>query len=357
MCVTINIAIAVSEGLVMAADSLSQISHRDTVHSLHQSVEKITEIRARPIAVMINGLGEIEKRTIISLIREFEFENYHIPGAPIRTWSVSSLASNLLAFLAPRYNAAFPFVPGVGSDERPELGVIVGGYSPAKFFPEVYLVDFPAGVVQTIIPTDAGLPRGEELIKYWGHDGALERIYRGYDAAAIRDGAAILAIRTRAENDGRDFREQPYTADEIAGILASSPDTASDLITELQALPLLRMQHRLRGMPLQEAVEFADYFGQTAVGYDRFCVGSPAVGGDLDVVAIQPDGLHWYRRKRFLKKMAAARERTVELGDREQMRDMLNETFSQFRMHVPPKEILDKLVAAAKEAGFETGTQ
>jgi hypothetical protein len=87
---TVNIAVAVAEGLVMAADSYSQMSDSNgEVHATHNSVEKITELGDRQIAVMIHGLGSIENRTILSLIREFEFTEYSKSPAPVRNWTVS----------------------------------------------------------------------------------------------------------------------------------------------------------------------------------------------------------------------------------------------------------------------------
>lgn len=167
---TINIAISVNEGLVMAADSLSQVGAGE-VNSIHQSVEKITEIRARPIAVMINGLGEIAKRTIISLIREFEFHEYQKSTAPIRTWSVIEMSSQLKVFIGKRYDEAY------GTDENPpDLGVIVGGYSPGSFFPELYELDFAKNSLRTVVPSKPGNPTGEECIEYWGKRCALEQI-------------------------------------------------------------------------------------------------------------------------------------------------------------------------------------
>lgn len=311
----------------MAADSLSQISAGDDVHSLHQSVEKITEVRGRPIAVMINGLGEIEKRTIISLIRQFEFDEYQKAGTPIRKWPVSELTSNLSAAIRKKYDSAFE-----KSQDRPPLGVIVGGYSWGDFFPELFEIDFAEGAIRQIVPSDTGPPRGEERIKYWGHIPALERIYRGYDPIALSEGLAIVRLKEHLADRGEELKDFPTERLKqlLEAFLAHPADEDALVMERLRLLgSSMEMQHRLRGMPLQEAVEFADYLGQTAIGYDRFCQGNPAVGGKLDVVAIQPDGLHWFRRKPFLKKMARARQRTVDVGDRDQMRDMMTETFAQ----------------------------
>ncbi|MBV9719233.1 MAG: hypothetical protein JOZ77_07930 [Candidatus Eremiobacteraeota bacterium] len=333
---TINIAISVNEGLVMAADSLSQISAGGDVDSIHQSVEKITEIRARPIAVMINGLGEIDNRTIISLIREFEFHQYQEPAAPIRAWPVSALASNLYAFIGEKYDQAHP-------EKWPDLGVIVGGYSPGCFFPELYELNFAKKSLRMVIPSTQGKPTGEERIDYWGKCCALDRLYYGIDMRELIGALEIRRLTKRLIDMGRDPSE--VSRKELNALLEQlhaepSPEDEEFLDRILSVGPLMAMPARLRGMPLQEAVKFADYLGQAAIGYDRFCTGNPAVGGKLDVVAIQPDGLHWYRRKGFLKKMAYAREKAVMNDEREWMREMMGHAFRQ--MMGPTSNQLDK---------------
>lgn len=338
----------------MAADSLSQISAGDDVHSLHQSVEKITEIRGRPIAVMINGLGEIEKRTIISLIREFEFRQYQLPTMPIRRCSVGELTSNLFAFLRDKYNATVS-----QSEDRPTLGVIVGGYTPEQFFPELYEIDFAADVVRNTVQAGAGSP---ERIKFWGRTAALERIYGGYDQSALSEALAVSRAQAQLAERGEDLKDLKEMSKErlteLLELMAQPPEEDAALMDRLQSLGnRMEMRHRLRGMPLQEAVEFADYLGQTAIGYDRFCQGNPTVGGKLDVVAIQPDGLHWYRRKPFLKKMARARQQTVDVSDRDQMRDMITEAFGQMTAQMQNQPELRKLMALMGATGSPTASE
>jgi hypothetical protein len=226
--VTINIAISVNEGLVMAADSLSQVS-AGKVYSIHQSVEKITEIRARPIAVMINGLGEIAKRTIISLIREFEFFQHQKPRAPIRTWSVVEMASQLKVFIGNKYVEAY------GSDQDPpDLGVIVGGYSPDSFFPELYEIDFAKNSLRAVVPSKPGIPTGEECIEYWGKRSAIDRLYLGVDKGAISGALTVLNFWQRSLDLGVDPRELPpeeFTAlmEEVRN--TQSPECVNDFDT------------------------------------------------------------------------------------------------------------------------------
>jgi hypothetical protein len=186
--VTINIAVAVVEGLVMAADSFSQMAiDGGGVLATHSSVEKITEIGDRQIAVMINGLGSISNRTILSLLREFEFTEYSRDPAPIKTWTVVELAENLGQFIGNRYAAQYPTPPVGERDRRPTLGLVVGGYSPGKFFPEVVEIQFPDQDCTRRWPDDPNdEPFGGWFVDFWGIRKSLKRLLFGFDLESLR---------------------------------------------------------------------------------------------------------------------------------------------------------------------------
>ena len=343
---TINIAIAISEGLVMAADSYSPMKDESGLTTAtHASVEKITEIRGRPIAVMVNGLGELNRRTILSLIREFEFRSLESNDGVIRHATVSSLTSNLADYLRGRYNECYPPIAiaaaGQGAAPRkngdpateddaakatsnrdevrdevalaPSLSIVVGGYSPGIFFPEVYEIIFPGPDIIKYVPEKSNDPTGEEFIGKWGITESLDRLLSGYDAQQIYFGIRLLQQTERAKIGGAVLPGYP-------------PPPPESLLDDLESLSgLLRFDHRLRGMPLQEAVAFAEYLGQVAIGYARFSQGDSEVGGELDVVAMQPDGLCWHRRKAFARKMAEARDNTLDSSRGEDLRRLITD--------------------------------
>lgn len=299
---TINIVVAVAEGLVMAADSYSQMSDSEGVRATHNSVEKLTEIGNRQIAVMVNGLGSIANRTILSLIREFEFQEYSkATPPPIGSWTVTQVAETLAAFIQTHYDTEFP-APATGeADSREDLGIVVGGFSPGEFFPEVVTIAFPPGTVNRELPPGTGPPSGGWYVDFWGVRTALKRLLFGYDLSSLMNEHKFLEFaKTKKEEGDAGYSHFPDPP-------VISPDVALRDFAPLETIP-----HRLDGMPLQEAAEFADYLGMVAIGYDKFTSGPPSVGGELDVLAIQPEGLSWYRRKAFAAKMAEARERRNE---------------------------------------------
>jgi hypothetical protein len=292
---TINIAIAVAEGLVLAADSMSQMQVGNQVLGTHGSVEKLTEIGDVPVAAMSSGLGAIANRTILSLIREFEFNHYATPAqaAAFRALTVQQITDDLAMFFDSRYLATYP----VGSPMQPVLRIVIGGYSPQQFFPEIFELTFPGKVVRQTHPQPGGVP-GAGTIYWAGMPVALNRLIKGVDLEAL---AAARDLLTNAARPG--FVPIP-------GAPPLPPPAAADPVaTAAHYDAFIQMPHNLDGMPLEEAVEFADYLGTVAIGYDRFTVGPPGIGGELDVLAIQPEGLSWYRRKKFAAQMALARRR------------------------------------------------
>jgi len=297
---TINIAVAVAEGLVMAADSWVQMANSaGKVSTTHSSAEKLTEIGDRPIGVMIHGSGSIEKRSILSLIREFEFLEYAKEPRDIDSWSVWEMSARLAAFIEARYGVALPAPPAGTSDDRPSLGLVVGGFSPGEFFPEVVTIEFPGPIIVRELP-DRDLsvkPFGGWYVEFWGVRKALKRLIHGYDIASLEDIHGFLQWAEGQRATGRE---------DLGAVPPPPPVRPSEALGPYGFFE--QLEHRLDGMPLQEAVEFADFLGTVAIGYDKFSKGDRSVGGDLDVLAIQPEGLSWYRRKPFARQMAEARD-------------------------------------------------
>jgi len=296
---TINIAIAVAEGLVLAADSMTQIGVPAPLIT-YDSAEKLTEIADLPMAAMANGLGAIANRSILSLIREFEFEL--VQTKDYNKLSVHDVCSRLAEFVDQRYGAHQwgkpPTVPpGAKLQWPPQLGIIVGGYSPGEFFPEVYEVVFPGKHVTKKHPP-AGAPPGGASITWWGWGRPLNRLLFGYDGETVNEAIALLGDPIQRANAA------------AAGMTLPSAPSHNPIATLDSLRPLIQMKFMLDGMPLQDAVAFADYLGNVVIGFSRFTVGMPAVGGELDLLAIQPEGLSWVRRKGFAENMARERKRT-----------------------------------------------
>jgi hypothetical protein len=172
-------------------------------------------------------------------------------GAP---YTVKEVADDLLAFIRARYDAAFPVPPAVPAGApaappplRPALGLLIGGYSQNEFFSDEFVYEFPTSTDWKEVRPN--LPDGSPSFgaNWFGLTDALTRLYLGYDELALNELVNRGADRLIVEQ---------WANDNVA------------------ALPLV-----FDGMPLQDAIDFADYSVQVVIGRFRFAQGPPLCGG------------------------------------------------------------------------------
>jgi hypothetical protein len=177
-------------------------------------------------------------------------------------YTVKSVADALLKFLRSRYDAAYP-----PKGTQPNLGLLVGGYSAGDFFADQYMYEFPRGSKWQIVR--ANKPDGSPSFgaNWYGQKDALVPLIKGYD----RDGLNELVKRGADKNV-----IQKWVDDNVS------------------ELPLV-----FEGMPLQDAIEFANYAVQVVIGRFRFAAGPPLCGGDVDIAVITPGAFQWAQRKQW----------------------------------------------------------
>ena len=104
---------------------------------------------------------------------------------------VSDVADALADFIDARYSAAnWGNIPQMQAGLPPQpwpppLGVVVGGYSPHEFFPEVYEIVFPGKRVGLKHPP-SNMPRSTSSMTFWGQTAALARLVAGANVAELR---------------------------------------------------------------------------------------------------------------------------------------------------------------------------
>jgi hypothetical protein len=70
------------------------------------------------------------------------------------------------------------------------------------------------------------------------------------------------------------------------------------MVAYLQAK--LTSQLCLPTMPVQDAIELAEYLVETTKGYYRFLPGADIVGGDTDIAVVtRHEGFKWIKRKHY----------------------------------------------------------
>ncbi len=264
---TICVSIKVAEGLVFAADSATTLEGEIVVGGKKRTgvvqtfgyANKVTQFIDYPIGVMSWGLGSIEDRTIQSLIMEHEWT--YPDTLDNEDYEVATIASDLVGFIAERYEAVYQPPKG-----KP-LGLLIGGYSDGAFFAEQYRFEFPKSKELEVVRPDSPDGRPSFGANWFGLGDALVRLINGYDPDAMKE-----LIRRGASKD----------------IVRKWVD---DRVPEL---PLV-----FDGMPLQDAIDFANYCVQVVIGRWRFGVGAPLCGGDIDIAVIRPGSFGWAQRKQW----------------------------------------------------------
>jgi hypothetical protein len=75
------------------------------------------------------------------------------------------------------------------------------------------------------------------------------------------------------------------------GVVRAGDVLVANRLIDVNSLPLFA------AMPLQEAIDYAIHLIRTTIDTLRFEPRFPTVGGPIDVMALQPEGMHWVQRK------------------------------------------------------------
>lgn len=282
---TICVAVKVSEGLVLAADSTAVV--QGAIHGpdgpgqagilkTYDHARKLSHVKDYPIGTLSWGTALVGSRSVESLIKEYEHslpslqeEEERLRGQRMRgegrvgehhAYSVREVADGLRKHISDFYESVF-----VGKPEsvRPILGVLVSGYSAGQFFPEQWLMAFPgAEELAPVRPDVDGRPQFGA--NWYGLTDAIVRLHWGRDDQAL----AILAERFQV-----------------------SMEELHELVSGLQYMVLFD------GMPLQDAIDYAVYLVNVVIGRYRFVLGAPLCGGEVDVAVITPNTFTWIQRK------------------------------------------------------------
>jgi hypothetical protein len=257
---TIIASVKVRDGIVLATDSMTQISARlETgevkIIKAYSNARKLFQIRDLPIGTMSHGLGNIGPRSIENLVLEFSRRLDKLVEQP---WTVEKVARGLYSFIKGVYDETFQGLTNEKRKRELTLGFFISGYSPNAAFAQEWEFLLPAA-------TDVKRVRQDKAFgsSWRGITLPFERLYNGFDRR-------------------------------IADALKKA-DVPDEVIKQTLNIERLRMPIAYDGMPVQDAINFAVYILETTIGSATFEVGlAPTCGGPLQIATISPDtGWRW----------------------------------------------------------------
>ena len=277
---TIAVALKVHDGLVLAADSASTLIGRDAAGAstgainVYNTANKVFNLKkGLPIGAVTWGSGSIGPASISTLAKDLR-ERFSGADASHKDWelndgsySVLDVAVRLRGFMYEEH-----YLREFGDAEyKPPLSFLVGGYSSDGRLAEAYHVDIQEGgdCLEPQVVSGPDDPEAQVFLE--GQPEALYRLLAGYGTAlpdVLRDGLNV-------------------PEEQIA--------PAMSIIEQALATPLVQA-----AMPIQDAIDLAEFLVNLSIGYSRFSPGAPTVGGPVEIAAItKHEDFKWVRRKHY----------------------------------------------------------
>jgi hypothetical protein len=271
--VTICVGVQVNECLVFAADSAVTLfygpDHRGSpvINVLPHGNKLFNLHRDLPIAAMTCGLGNIGPASIAYLAKELRLllmgnkggDDYALDAA---SYTIQEVAVKSRKFLFEKEFAELAEKPAA------EMSFYVGGYSSDANAPEHWLIKIDENGA---CPDPICLAGQGATMVSWG--GQPEAIYR-----------LVMGV-------GSNHREALASS----GLTREQVDAASLSLTRNMQAPLFHA-----AMPVQDAIDLANFFVETTKRFVRFLPGADTVGGDTDVAVVtKHEGFKWVQRKHF----------------------------------------------------------
>jgi hypothetical protein len=296
--VTIAISIKINDGLVLASDSASTLLGQTpdgklaAINVYNNAVKLFNLRKGFPVGAITWGSGSIGQTSISTIIKDLR-ELFAKDDEAHKDWklnkddyTIEAVANRLKEFVFDElYTPAFRDAP-----QKPQLGFIVAGYSAHAPMPDEFQIIIANGQCDG----PHRLRARDEIGMTWGGDPeALNRLIVGFGSGL----AAVLQNLFKIPQD-------------------QLPQIMQVIQQKLQ-VPLLSP-----AMPLQDAIDLADFLVDLTIKLSRFSPGAPTVGGPIEIAAISKhEGFRWIKRKYYFDRELNPREVFTRISDPEREQD------------------------------------
>ncbi len=273
---TVCVAIKVHDCIVFAADSASTLvsfseNDQSTVTNIWDHGIKVFNLhRKLPIVAMTAGMGHFGPASISDLTKDLRVELSKDNGTlDTDNYSVEKVVGYALDFFKKKYDAiaakpssphTFEFwIGGYGS---------VGGFGTRGKIWKISIQDGEA-MVQELVKAD-----DDAMIVWGGQNKAISRLIHGFDSEALSVFGEVF--------------------DELGLSQKSSLQAISRIKQQCQT-PLVDST-----MPVQDAINLADFLVDVTKRYFAFLPGANVVGGETDIATVtKHEGFKWIKRKHY----------------------------------------------------------
>ncbi len=270
---TVAIALQVHDGVVLASDSALTLndttkSPPDNVLNVYNNGNKIFNLKkGRPIGGVTFGMGSFGASSITTLIKDLRKrfsgdDKDFLSWALTDSYTVQQVAEKIREFLFDEN-----FAPLGITSQGVQFGFLVAGYSAGAKHSETWSIEIKDG---QCAPPTLVIAQGVSNCMVGGEPDVFCRLANGYSNS-------LEAILKTAGFD-----------DPTVGRIVSAAQ--SGLGISLIEAP----------MPIQDAIDLAEFFVSTTSTFARFRRGAATVGGPVESAAItKHEGFKWVHRKHY----------------------------------------------------------
>jgi Proteasome subunit len=256
---TVNVGIALSEGIILAADSrLTLITSQTFPGYMVLSDNNNKVFAVGNFGISTYGEAFLQNRTISSWVADYSVKT-HKPSD-----DVDAFARRFSDYINDLYVKQYP----EPKDQTRILGFLIAGYD-SNGKGKLLSVEFPA----TKTPLESSNTSDKQGAQWRGDTDTIVRLVKGYDPRI-----GTLA----AWND--------------------IPSAQKDAIAKQENS--LEYNIPWNALMLQDGVDFATSLVKMTVTFQRFSFGTvgnagaiPSVGGAVDVLVVRPTGIEWVKQK------------------------------------------------------------
>lgn len=257
---TVAVAVKVWDGIVLATDSASTLSLQDGLAQVYNHGNKTFQFHRRyPIGGMTWGLGALGSASISSVAKDLRMALAGETDDELELEDDYQL-TDVVEVVADWFDRPYQ----TDSDELGELsklGIAVAGYSgTGAREPELYEITFSSGS-QPVVTRHL---KDEANWIAFAQSRAAERLFKGAD---------------------------PFFIEALSGNVQG--EALLEFVRDSPVVP---------PMPVQDAINFAEFLADVTAGYSRYILGPNTVGGAIDVAAItRHEGFKWVERKHYYR--------------------------------------------------------
>jgi hypothetical protein len=280
--VTIALSVKTRDAVVLAADSaatqISLVGTSQLVDNIYYNAVKVFNLcRGLPVGAVAYGTGTVGTVSTENLVKDFRLASAD-PSSEFaldpQTYSIGDIAERLRRFVGGRQRIAFRsenYGAAFRRDEErkvPALGFLVSGYGATTDHPEEWEV-----VVRASGSGRAKMSRGQDS--------------EGITAKGLSEPSTRIMY---SEALPEILRKRLSLSDDVVRVLVQTIAQGGD------ENPLLSPT-----MPIQDAIDLADFLVDTTIRWNRFSIGKfKTVGGPVDIAAItKHEGFRWIKRKHY----------------------------------------------------------